>query len=71
MQSPLAPATPCFPVADTKDANGHTISNVATPKLRQNWRFATNRNAMDGSDANCINTNDNNCKHAFRDSPCG
>jgi hypothetical protein len=72
MQSPLAPATPCFPVADTKDANGHTISDVATPNLRQNWRFATNRNAMDGSDNNCINNTDQNCKHAlFSDSPFG
>ncbi len=41
----------CFNVADTV-SNRQTISNVATPKLRQNWRFATNRNAMDGSDNN-------------------
>src|SRR5262249_28086726 len=34
-------ATPCFPV-----------SSVATPHLRQDWRFATNRNALDGSDGN-------------------
>jgi hypothetical protein len=46
----------CFPVADTV-VNGHTLSDVATPNLRQSWRFATNRNAMDGSDGNCI-TND-------------
>jgi hypothetical protein len=32
---------PCFPV-----------TSVATPTLRQNWRFATNRNALDGSDNN-------------------
>jgi hypothetical protein len=33
--------TPCFPV-----------TSVATPALRQDWRFATNRNAIDGSDNN-------------------
>ncbi|HXA86806.1 MAG TPA: hypothetical protein VNZ47_17105 [Candidatus Dormibacteraeota bacterium] len=72
MQSPLAPTTPCFSVADTKDANGNTISDVATPNLRQNWRFATNRNAMDGSDGNCINNTDQNCKHkVYSDSPYG
>lgn len=72
MVSPLAPATPCFSVADTKDANGNTISDVATPNLRQNWRFATNRNAMDGSDNNCINNTDQNCKHkSYSDSPYG
>ena len=72
MQSPLAPTTPCFSVADTKDSNGNTISDVATPNLRQNWRFATNRNAMDGSDNNCINNTDQNCKHkVYSDSPYG
>ena len=72
MQSPLAPTTPCFSVADTKDASGNTISDVATPNLRQNWRFATNRNAMDGSDNNCINNTDQNCKHkVYSDSPYG
>ena len=30
--------TPCFPV-----------TSVATPQLRQDWRFASNRNAIDGS----------------------
>jgi hypothetical protein len=34
-------AKPCFPV-----------TSVATPRLRQDWRFATNRNALDGSDGN-------------------
>ena len=72
MASPLAPPTPCFSVADTKDAHGNTISDVATPNLRQDWRFATNRNAMDGSDNNCINLMDQNCKHgALNDSPFG
>ena len=36
-------ATPCFPV-----------TSVATPNLRQDWRFATNRNAIDGSDENRV-----------------
>lgn len=58
----------CFNVADTKDSNGNTHSDVETPKLRQNWRFATNRNAMDGSDNNCIN--DANCA-SIHDSPFG
>ncbi len=37
-------ATPCFPV-----------TSVATPQLRQDWRFASNRNAIDGSDNNLVN----------------
>jgi hypothetical protein len=37
----LPPGTPCFPV-----------TSVATPQLRQDWRFATNRNAIDGTDGN-------------------
>lgn len=72
MQSPLAAATPCFSVADTKDSSGNTVSDVATPNLALNWRFATNRNAMDGSDNNCINNTDQNCKHkVYSDSPYG
>ncbi len=68
----LAPAV-CFPVADTKDANGNTISGVATPNLRHDWRVSSNRNAMDGSDNNCITSNDQLCKHkgSFSDSPFG
>ena len=64
MQSPLAPTTPCFPV--------NNVNTVFTPNLRQDWRFATNRNVMDGSDGNCINNTDQNCKHkTFSDSPFG
>jgi hypothetical protein len=33
----------CFPV-----------TSIATPTLRQDWRFATNRNAIDGSDNNQV-----------------
>ena len=53
LQNPNASSVPmpCFPVADTV-VNGQVVSDVATPNLRQDWRFATNRNAMDGSDGN-------------------
>jgi hypothetical protein len=53
LQDPTAtsPPTVCFPVKDTV-VNGQIVSDVATPNLRQDWRFATNRNAMDGSDGN-------------------
>lgn len=53
MQNPNATSVPmpCFPVNDTV-VNGQIVSDVATPNLRQDWRFATNRNAMDGSDNN-------------------
>jgi hypothetical protein len=53
MASPLAPATPCFQL--------NTVQSVYTPNLRQDWRFAQNRNAMDGSDNNCINDNTTVC----------
>jgi hypothetical protein len=51
--SPLAPPTPCFRV--------DSVNTVFTPNLRQDWRFATNRNAIDGSDNNCISTDVNVC----------
>jgi hypothetical protein len=68
---PNVPAgTPCFPVA-VADANGIS-ANVATPNLRQDWRFASNRNAIDLSDGNCINAKDQFCKKAaFSGSPFG
>jgi hypothetical protein len=53
MVSPFAPAQPCF---DLGNPNA-----VATPNLRQDWRFATNRNAMDGSDNNCISNDPTVC----------
>lgn len=37
------PSPVCFPV-----------NSIATPSLRQDWRFATNRNAIDGSDNNVV-----------------
>jgi hypothetical protein len=63
MQSTLAPPTPCFPV--------NTVNALFTPSLRQDWRFATNRNAMDGSDNNCISTDPNVCPNGVNDSPFG
>ena len=53
MVSPLAPAKPCFDLS--------TVNAVFTPNLRQDWRFATNRNAMDGSDNNCISNDPTVC----------
>jgi hypothetical protein len=69
---PNVPAgTPCFPVA-VADANG-VSANLATPNLRQDWRFASNRNSIDLSDGNCITKNDQLCKGkgTFSDSPFG
>ena len=67
MQSSLAPPTPCFEV--------NTVNTVYTPNLRQDWRFAQNRNAMDGSDNNCISTNTAICgpnaPAVLSDSPFG
>jgi hypothetical protein len=63
MQSPLAPPTPCFDLS--------TVNSVFTPNLRQDWRFATNRNAMDGSDNNCISTDPAVCPNGVSDSPFG
>jgi hypothetical protein len=62
MASPLAPATPCFQL--------NTVNTVFTPNLRQDWRFASNRNAMDGSDNNCISTDPTVCANPS-DSPFG
>jgi hypothetical protein len=55
MSQPPGATTACFAVNNTV-VNGRTISsNVATPNLSQDWRFATNRNAVDGSDNNVVN----------------
>ncbi len=63
----IGQTTNCFPV-----------TSVATPTLRQDWRFATNRNSMDGSNGNCINADPNICgdggtppQSTFSDSPFG
>lgn len=50
----LAP-TPCGSIFDPNiDPNSpcFSVASAATPSLRQDWRFASNRNAMDGSDGN-------------------
>ena len=62
MASPLAPPTPCFEL--------NNVNTVFTPNLRQDWRFASNRNAMDGSDNNCISDDPNVCA-SVSDSPFG
>ena len=46
----IGQTTNCFPV-----------DSVATPTLRQDWRFASNRNSMDGSNGNCVNPDPNVC----------
>jgi hypothetical protein len=63
MQSPLAPPTPCFEL--------NNVNTVFTPNLRQDWRFASNRNAMDGSDNNCISDDPTVCPNGISDSPYG
>lgn len=56
----VPPNTPCFSVA-----------SVATPNLREDWRFASNRNAMDGSDGNCISNDPSVCPDGVNDAPFG
>ena len=53
----LAP-TPCGSLADPNVAANDcfSVASAATPNIRQDWRVADNRNAIDGSDNNCINT---------------
>lgn len=63
IQSPLAPPTPCFQL--------NTVNAIYTPNLRQDWRFAQNRNAMDGSDNNCISDDPTVCPDGISDSPFG
>jgi len=63
IQSPLAPPTPCF--------NLNQVQDVFTPNLRQDWRFASNRNAIDGSDNNCISTDPAVCPNGVSDTPFG
>jgi hypothetical protein len=63
MQAPGVPTSPCFDLS--------TVNTIFTPNLRQDWRFATNRNAMDGSDNNCISTDTAVCPNGVSDSPYG
>ena len=44
--------TPCASVGDQAEVakgNCFSVASVETPHLRQDWRFSTNRNAIDGS----------------------
>lgn len=43
-----------LPSINTPDATCFPVTSIATPTLRQDWRFATNRNAIDGSDNNQV-----------------
>jgi hypothetical protein len=61
--SDLAPPTPCFQL--------NNVNTVFTPNLRQDWRFASNRNAIDGSDGNCISADPNVCGDGVHSSPYG
>jgi len=68
----IAP-TPCGSMFDSNlPANSpcFSVASVATPNLREDWRFASNRNAIDGSDNNCISNDPTVCA-ANSDSPYG
>ena len=70
LQNPNIAAGDCFNLGML--SNG--LFAVDTPNLRQDWRLTSNRNAIDGSDNNCINTQDQNCKdvnNGLQDSPFG
>jgi hypothetical protein len=68
LHDPAVAANDCFPLGEA--ANGFLAAE--TPNLRQDWRISSNRNAMDGSDNNCINNTDKNCaKPHLSDSPFG
>jgi hypothetical protein len=48
--------TPCGSMGNgATPPNCFPVTSVATPVLSQDWRFATNRNAIDGSDNNVVN----------------
>jgi len=69
----LAP-TPCGSMFDTNvpaSTPCFSVASVATPNLREDWRFASNRNAIDGSDGNCISTDPNVCGDGANDAPFG
>ena len=68
----LAP-TPCGTMFDPNiptNSPCFSVASVATPNLRQDWRFASNRNAIDGSDNNCINNDPTVCA-SQSDAPFG
>lgn len=68
----LAP-TPCGSMFDSNipiNSPCFSVASVATPNLREDWRFASNRNAIDGSDNNCISNDPTVCA-SNNDSPFG
>lgn len=68
----LAP-TPCGSLFDPNipvTSPCFSVASAATPNLRQDWRFASNRNAIDGSDNNCISNDPTVCA-TTNDSPFG
>ena len=67
LHDPGIAANDCFPIG--QESNG-TFS-VETPNLRHDWRISSNRNAIDGSDNNCISTSASVCPSGTRDSPFG
>lgn len=69
LADPTVAADDCFSLS-TVPFNGGTILAAETPNLRQDWRVASNRNAMDASDNNCINPDTTVCA-AVHNSPFG
>jgi hypothetical protein len=68
----LAP-TPCGSLFDPNiplNSPCFSVASASTPNLRQDWRFASNRNAIDGSDNNCISNDPTVCA-SHSDSPFG
>jgi hypothetical protein len=67
----LAP-TPCGSLADPNvlATDCFSVVSVATPDIRQDWRVASNRNAIDGSDNNCPSSDTSICA-AVHNSPFG
>ena len=63
MQVSGVPTTPCFDVS--------SVNTVFTPNLRQDWAFTSNRNAIDGSDHNCLSSDPTICDEGFNDAPFG
>ncbi len=63
MQAPGISTNPCFDVS--------SINTIFTPNLRQDWAFTTNRNAIDGSDHNCLNPDPLVCGDGVNDAPFG
>jgi len=58
--------TPCGSMGTgAQPPNCFPVTSVATPRLNQDWRFATNRNAVDGSDNNAVTGSGSNGSTVF------